>query len=140
MRLPLGFVWRPEVEFLATSFLLCSRSREFRLLSLDLEGGATEGGARAREFRDSQGASKPALGALCRPVPVPSGVYQWVFAIIIGSADSPPPQCPPGRPGFLSAERGRAAWHSQLALPRGGRAPASTHRQPAPAQVIPKAM
>jgi hypothetical protein len=28
------------------------------------EGGATKGGARAREFRNSQGASKPVLGAL----------------------------------------------------------------------------
>jgi hypothetical protein len=30
-----------------------------------LEGGATKGGARARGFRNSQGASKPVFGALC---------------------------------------------------------------------------
>jgi hypothetical protein len=53
----------------------------------------------------------------------------------IGSADPPPPRWPPG-PGFLSAERGRAAQHAQLALPpfRWPLSPTS------PPQVIPKAM
>jgi hypothetical protein len=49
-----------------------------------------------------------ALGAHM-PVLVPSGMYQGTFAKQIGPADSPPPpRLPPG-PGFLSAERGRAA-------------------------------
>jgi hypothetical protein len=53
-------------------------------------------------------------------------MYQGAFAKKKSGPRTPPHRCPPGT-GFLSAERGRAAWHAQLAPPV---APA-TH-QPAP--------
>jgi hypothetical protein len=50
--------------------------------------------------------------ATVRFASVPSGMYQWAFAKTIGSADSPPPRCPPRVSwlgSLLSVERGRAA-------------------------------
>jgi hypothetical protein len=61
----------------------------------------------------------PAVLGVARVLPIGPGGAQSGFSTLryvsrdfrkkkSGSADSPPPRCPPG-PGFLSVERGRAA-------------------------------